>query len=283
MARLDQTRQSRGLLTAFTLTELLIVVALLSVIAGLALVHYNGVQDQAEQGLAQVELGQLADAVRQFALDMGEPPQFLCELMQSPDPADAHHGWWWRNGGDHPVLNDDGDPVCAAYPARGLWVYDPATRRGWNGPYITAELSSRWPQRPAVLGQGVTVLDFREVRCVVRPHQDANVHDPADPNPPESRWDEAVETHSGDDALRLYHLTMLASQYASCPQDYLQDPADATRNICVSNYELVYDYERQDIGIRLLTQWLRGVSTADVAARRARAPIVWTGLTPPAR
>lgn len=283
MGQRDQARQSRGPRRAFTLTELLIVVALLSVIAGVALVHYNGVQDQAEQGLGQVELGQLANAVRQFALDMGEPPQFLCELMQSPDPDDAHHGWWWRDGGDHPALDTDGDPVCAAYPARGLWVYDPATRRGWNGPYIKAELSSRWPQRPAVLGQTVTVLDFREVRCVVRPHQDADIHDPDDPNPPESRWDEAVETHCGDDALRLYHLTLLASQYASCPQDYLQDATDATRNVCVSNYELVCDYERQDLGIRLMTQSLRDAATADAATRRARTPIVWTGLTPPAR
>ncbi|MBN2582424.1 MAG: prepilin-type N-terminal cleavage/methylation domain-containing protein [Planctomycetes bacterium] len=283
MRGLGRTRRCGATAAAFTLTELLIVVALLSVIAGVALVHYNGVQDQAEHGLSQVELNRLADAVRQFCLDMGEPPQFLCELMQSPDPDDAHHGWWWRDGGDYPLLDSEDEPLCAAYPAQGLWRYDPTTRRGWNGPYVEAECSSRWPQRPAVLAETIKTLDLREVRCVIIPDEDADVHDADDPHPPTVRWDEAVETDGRDETRRLYHLTLLSSQYSSCPQDYLADATDAERIVCVSNYELVYDYERQDIGVRMLTQALRDSDTEQAVRQRAQTPIAWTGQAPPQR
>lgn len=107
-----------------TLVELLLVTALVAIVAGLASVAMRGVGERADTDLAQAECGTIAAAARRFAQDMGEPPRFLAELLQSPDPASANGGWWWRSDGT---------------PAARLRRFDPAIRRGWNGPYLRPE------------------------------------------------------------------------------------------------------------------------------------------------
>lgn len=120
-------RKRRG----FTLVEMVVVVAILGVVAGIVVYLVAGAQDSAETKALQAELSEIRKASQRFAADMGEPPRYLAELMQSPEPADSLGGWWWRTDGT---------------PAPRLRSFDPAVARGWNGPYIKSEAVSSGTQ-----------------------------------------------------------------------------------------------------------------------------------------
>ena len=112
----------------FTLAEMLVVVAIIAVVAGMVVWLAGGARETAEKQTVQAELATIRNACLQFKADMGEPPQYLAELMQSPDGSvDSLGGWWWRT---------DGTPDVR------LRKFDPATRRGWDGPYIKSEARS---------------------------------------------------------------------------------------------------------------------------------------------
>ncbi len=72
-------------------------------------------------------MAEIRKAIWQFRNDMGVPPHYLAELMQSPDLNDANGGWWWIEAGD---------------PSPAMYEFDPATGRGWNGPYLQMEFRS---------------------------------------------------------------------------------------------------------------------------------------------
>jgi prepilin-type N-terminal cleavage/methylation domain-containing protein len=114
---------SRG----FTLAELVIVVAIMALVAGIVIMAVGGVGRNADAQLAQAECAEIRRAALRFAADMGQPPRCVAELLQSPDPSDALGGWWWRTDGT---------------PAPGLRSFDPATGRGWSGPYLHSEFVS---------------------------------------------------------------------------------------------------------------------------------------------
>lgn len=109
---------------AVTLIELLLVTALLVAVAGVGLAALGSTAEHADAELARSRCAAVAEAARRFALDMGEPPRLVAELLQSPDPSAAEGGWWWRGDGT---------------PATRLRRYDSATRRGWAGPYLVAD------------------------------------------------------------------------------------------------------------------------------------------------
>jgi prepilin-type N-terminal cleavage/methylation domain-containing protein len=111
----------------FTLAEMMVVVALMALTAGLVLMATGGIGRQTDAQLAQAECSEIRRAALRFAADMGQPPRYVAELLQSPDPSDALGGWWWRT---------DGTPLPA------LRSFDPATGRGWNGPYLHSEFTS---------------------------------------------------------------------------------------------------------------------------------------------
>lgn len=106
--------------------EVIIVVAILAVVAGLVVTLTGGANRRADEQMVAAECGELREAAQRFAIDMGEPPRLLAELIQSPDPSTTAGGWWWRT---------DSTP-----PSR-LYTFDPATRRGWNGPYVQGSLA----------------------------------------------------------------------------------------------------------------------------------------------
>ena len=110
---------------AFTVLELLVVVAILAALAGIAVSAVDRGQERSSADLVTTELGRIAEAVRQFRSDVGRSPKLLAELMQSPTNTDTLGGWWWP-GAQLPVPP----------------LYDPAIRRGWNGPYLQAEFRS---------------------------------------------------------------------------------------------------------------------------------------------
>ncbi len=107
---------------------MLVVIAIMAVVAGGVVWLSGGARGAAEEKAIQAELATIRKACLQFKADMGEPPQYLAELMQSPDPADSPGGWWWREPSSRPDAR--------------LCKFDPATGRGWNGPYIKAEFVS---------------------------------------------------------------------------------------------------------------------------------------------
>jgi prepilin-type N-terminal cleavage/methylation domain-containing protein len=111
----------------FSLVEVLLVLAILALTAGLVVVVTTGIGEKTDTQLAQAECADLRKACLRFAADLGEPPRYVAELLQSPDPADALGGWWWRTDGT---------------PAPRLRSFDPATGRGWNGPYLQPEFLS---------------------------------------------------------------------------------------------------------------------------------------------
>jgi general secretion pathway protein G len=73
-------RAQRG----FSLIEILIVVALIAVIAGMVANQVFGGQDKAKYKLAQADVTSLASKVEQFEMDTGTLPQRLEDLLTSP-------------------------------------------------------------------------------------------------------------------------------------------------------------------------------------------------------
>jgi len=109
---------------AFTLTEMLIVVGVVAIVAGAVVMLSTGAVERADEQMVRAELAEVRKAVLEFRSDVGEAPRLIAELLQSPDPSDARGGWWWRT--------DD-------TPPEALYAFDPATRRGWAGPYLHAD------------------------------------------------------------------------------------------------------------------------------------------------
>jgi type II secretory pathway pseudopilin PulG len=113
------------------LPELLIAISVIAVVAGMVLPLLGGVQADSEKKLLQSELTSIRGACLRFKVDMGEAPKYLAELMQPPgDLSSKTFLWRWR-----PATWEDENH-------QRLWRYDPATRRGWNGPYLKAEFTS---------------------------------------------------------------------------------------------------------------------------------------------
>lgn len=129
----------------FTLLELLAVIALMAVIAGTALLAYEGVHDQGRQDATRFEMAEIRSALLRFRRDSGSndlPGQgvYVCEdpanpgkinpdLVNLPAEAgvtDAAKLAWCESPANFWMLFAD--------PLGTGW--NPDTRRGWNGPYL---------------------------------------------------------------------------------------------------------------------------------------------------
>ena len=134
----------------FSLIELLITVAVLGIVAGMVIGLTSGAQATSETKMIQSELAEIRKACQQFKRDMGDAPHYLAELFRSPAPAALGGGWNWRTA----------TPVDAR-----LYTYDPATSRGWNGPYLQLKrVDSLWPDAQSQAQHLGT--RFREKRIV---------------------------------------------------------------------------------------------------------------------
>lgn len=103
----------------FTLLELLVVVALLATLAGLAVTAYDSNSDDSiATQLAQSEMTELAKALRQFRRDVGNYPIVA-------NPTDFKHLFVFVDAD-----NDNVDDI------QGYARFDPDTARGWRGPYL---------------------------------------------------------------------------------------------------------------------------------------------------
>lgn len=199
----------------FTLIELMIVMAVIAVISGMIVVQLQGIGRASDERLMVAELATIREAALRFKHDMGQPPQFIAELLQSPDPANADGmgGWWWRSNGNHPVPNAQ----LPALPNASLYVYDPAIDRGWNGPYLQRELLS---------GSENELSETREN--------------------PESALNSQGTIESDNSASLPKKMAILKSDYNSFPQ--VVTPSDRI----VSHYQFVFDDSSGEIAVRFL-------------------------------
>lgn len=73
----------------FTLLEVLLVVVILSVIAGIVVVNVFGTAEHANKELAKIQVKAIANQVKQYRLQMGSLPTELSALWEKPSDADA--------------------------------------------------------------------------------------------------------------------------------------------------------------------------------------------------
>jgi prepilin-type N-terminal cleavage/methylation domain-containing protein len=170
--------------SGFTLLELLTVIALLGIMAGIAVISYDGVQERALCEATRFEMAELRKALLQFRRDTGEfpcrvyrPGDYAPDKMKmvhldfdglpvSPALEDYHD--WCQN--EKPNQVDDGLAMLHRFPYddtdtdyTGL-LWNPDTKRGWNGPYIATEgLTDAWDNLYVLLDPE---LDFKaNYRC----------------------------------------------------------------------------------------------------------------------
>jgi len=132
----------------FTLVELLVVCAILIAVSYLAWGAYIGVDVRAKEDLARTQLLKLAEAFTRFHADTGYWPgqgpwrlvadggAVLDNTVNTTDlQGTATPQQWYASPANLTLLYERPalDPV---HPLAYLRDWNPATRRGWNGPYL---------------------------------------------------------------------------------------------------------------------------------------------------
>ncbi len=127
-------RRSAG----FTLMELMLVVVLVSLLAGVMLSRNSDVLESSQNDLTAVQLSELAKALRQFRTDVGYWPGEggLVELAPT-----------------HPA--DLGVLLTKPSSCTGVCIWDSTAQRGWHGPYLQS-LSMGWLRVGGLTVQGVS-------------------------------------------------------------------------------------------------------------------------------
>lgn len=112
---MDVASGGRGLMPergrGFTLLELVVVVAILAVAAGLVVATLGPTQDDALSKTARSEIATLRDACLRWKADLGSFPASLGDLKSATPPAAL--------------------PIA-------LQSWNPNLKRGWRGPYVTS-------------------------------------------------------------------------------------------------------------------------------------------------
>jgi general secretion pathway protein G len=78
---------------AFTLLELLLVLAILVVLGGIVLVNFGGAQADANVNATLTQLGSLEQSVRMYQIRMNTLPQSLDELKDGPSDSAKKAKW----------------------------------------------------------------------------------------------------------------------------------------------------------------------------------------------
>ncbi len=81
MPRLSPTRRSRQAETGFTLIELMVVVALISVLAGMGVVMYGNSIKRTKEAVLREDLFRMRDAIDQYYADKAKYPASLEALV----------------------------------------------------------------------------------------------------------------------------------------------------------------------------------------------------------
>lgn len=126
----------------FSLIELLVVLLILGLIAGLVVPNVLQKGESAKAKAAEAEVQRLAMAVDEFYLDNGQPPRELRELVDKPSNARNWNGPYVNNSN----LNDPWEnPYQYRYPGEhrsyDIWSYGADNSPGGDG---TAEDITNW-------------------------------------------------------------------------------------------------------------------------------------------
>jgi prepilin-type N-terminal cleavage/methylation domain-containing protein len=132
--------------SGFTLLELLLVIALLSVTAGVVVQGYEGVQDQGRYDAARFEMAELRKALLQFRRDSGTndfPGQGIydCTDVTNNNPSSVNPDMIFPAEAG----STDAEKIAWCQSPANFWMlfadplgngWNPDTHRGWHGPYL---------------------------------------------------------------------------------------------------------------------------------------------------
>lgn len=126
---------------AFTLLELVVVVAILAALVGGIALKMTDTQVEAQNQIALHEMGVLREALQRFYADTGYLPKqgpfdLASRSMQGkvPDPSAALGGVEWFDSPAN-LLQLFEPPLDGSLQQIAPW--NPDRRRGWHGPYLT--------------------------------------------------------------------------------------------------------------------------------------------------
>jgi general secretion pathway protein G len=108
-------RRAPAAQSGFSLIEILIVVALIALIAGMVANQVFGGQDKARFNLAKTQIASLAGDVEQFELDTGGLPQRLEDLVKEPGGA---KGWLGPYAKDKDLKDPWNTPIEYRVPGK---------------------------------------------------------------------------------------------------------------------------------------------------------------------
>lgn len=117
--------------SGFTLMEMLVVLSIMAVVAGVGVQALNGMTNDVEDGLARTEMNTIASAIQRFHADTGYWPK------EGPFAGDDEDNY------DHPAnmkqlrvapYGDHDDESATADEL--ILPFDTASGTGWHGPYM---------------------------------------------------------------------------------------------------------------------------------------------------
>jgi len=97
---MKKSEQKKNSQTGFTLIELMVVVVIIGILAGLIIPRFMGEPDKAKQAKARIQIESLESALKLYKLDNGSYPtteQGLKALVESPSVGNLPKNW--RQGG----------------------------------------------------------------------------------------------------------------------------------------------------------------------------------------
>jgi general secretion pathway protein G len=127
--------QKSKLARAFTLVEIMLVVAIIGILAALVIPKIAGKSEQARETAAMADIrGGIKSALDQYNVDMGTYPSSLQDLLSAPHNAHNWHGPYF----DPPVIPSDpwGNPYLYQFPGKhnstgyDLWSAGPDGKSG---------------------------------------------------------------------------------------------------------------------------------------------------------
>jgi len=129
---------------AFTLVEIMLVVAIIGILAALVIPKIAGKSEQARETAAYTDIhGGIKSALDQFEVDNGHYPKSLQDLIQQPRDANNWHGPYF----DPPQLPVDpwGNPYLYAYPGKHNTAGYDLWSAGLDGKSGTDDDIGNWP------------------------------------------------------------------------------------------------------------------------------------------
>jgi len=85
--------RSRNRRRAFTLLEVLMVLVILGLLAGLVVYNLSGIKEGAEKKATEANIAIIEGAVRMFQMQVGRYPTALTELVQKPEDERDAKNW----------------------------------------------------------------------------------------------------------------------------------------------------------------------------------------------